>query len=194
MTIEELIKELEQYDKELDIHVYSITNDKDATISHIGRGDDENGTMETFVSICTEDSGAERTEPKAHGNEPIISIKPNAYNPVTEIRPEVVQMICDAFLCGSKFIPYEGNRVSPTRYVFSQNGKAEFIPYNCSDTIRIYDCEMAKAFEVLQDADYNMFSIKDVSGFVEIVCSEKPYYQKKGIFYGRINNYTEHID
>ena len=55
MTIGELISELEQYDKELSIHVYSITNDKDSIISHIGRGDDENGELETFVSICTED-------------------------------------------------------------------------------------------------------------------------------------------
>ena len=56
MTIGELISELEQYDKELEIHVYSITNDNDSIISNIGRGDDENGELETFVSICTEDS------------------------------------------------------------------------------------------------------------------------------------------
>lgn len=194
MTIQELINELEQYDKELEIHVYSITNDKDATISHIGRGDDENGMIETFVSICTEDTGTESEKPKAESIEPLIKIKPNDYKPVTKIRPEVVQMICDAFIGGSKFIPYWGSQTMPTKCVFSRNGKTEFVPCICSDTIRIYDCEMDKAIELLQDAEYYVFSHKENNGFVEIVCSEKPYYQENGIFYDRMYNYTEHID
>lgn len=197
MTIQELISELEQYDKELEIHVYSITNDKDATISHIGRGNDEDGMLETFVSICTEDTGVESEKPKLASNEPLIKIKPNDYKPVTEIRPEVVQMICSAFIGGRKFRPYTHSWKcyhAATKWVSAYLGRGSFEDTPRNDNFQINDCEMDKAIELLQDAGYYIFSHKENNGFVEIVCSEKPYYQDNGIFYDRMYTYTEHID
>ena len=122
MTIGELINELEQYDKELEIHVYSITNDKDSTISHIGRGDDENGELETFVSICTED---ESKNSNAQSKCNPINIKPNTYKPITKPNIEVVQMICEAFINGDTFRPYNSQDCQEelrTKYVEHYNG------------------------------------------------------------------------
>ena len=191
MTIQELISELEQYDKELEIHVYSITNDKDATISHIGRGDDENGDMETFVSICTEDVYKQECSKYS-----TINIKPNPYKPVTEPNIEVVQMICDAFINGDEFRPYTHQYKcyhAATKWVSEGVRNARFIDSK-SNSYRIHDCDMEMAFECLQRAGYNMFAIKEYTGFVEIVCSEKPYYEKNGIYYNKIIKYVEHID
>lgn len=197
MTIGELISELEQYDRELEIHVYSITNDKDAIISHIGRGDDENGELETFVSICTEDS---LNQGCANNNAPsncnLINIKPNTHKTVTEPNIEVVQMICDAFINGDTFRPYSHQYKcyhAATKWVSEGVRNARFIDSKFN-SYRIHDCDMEMAFECLQRAGYNMFAIKECNGFVEIVCSEKPYYQENGIFYGRIYKYVEHID
>ena len=193
MTIEELISELEQYDRELEIHVYSITNDKDSIISHIGRGDDENGELETFVSICTEDN-PKNSNAQSKCN--LINIKPNPYKPVAEPNIEVVQMICDAFINGDKFRPYTHQYKcyhAATKWVSEGVRNARFTDSKFN-SYRIHDCDMKMAFEYLQRAGYNMFAIKEGNGFVEIVCSEKPYYEKNGIFYGRIDKYVEHID
>ena len=51
MTIEELINELECYDGELEIRIWSNNMERSYKISHIGRGDDENGEMDTYISI-----------------------------------------------------------------------------------------------------------------------------------------------
>ena len=190
MTIGELISELEQYDKELEIHVYSITNEKDTIISHIGRGDDD-GELETFVSICTEDVYKQECSKYS-----TINIKPNPYKPVTEPNIEVVQMICDAFINGDEFRPYTHQYKcyhAATKWVSEGVRNARFIDSK-SNSYRIHDCDMEMAFECLQRAGYNMFAIKEYTGFVEIVCSEKPYYEKNGIYYNKIIKYVEHID
>ena len=51
MEISELIKELQDYDGELEIRVWSNDANRSYKISHIGRGDDENGEMDTYISI-----------------------------------------------------------------------------------------------------------------------------------------------
>ena len=51
MEISELIKELQNYDGELEIRVWSNNMNRSYKISHIGRGDDENGEMDTYISI-----------------------------------------------------------------------------------------------------------------------------------------------
>lgn len=206
MTIGELISELEQYDRELSIHVYSITNDKDSIISHIGVGDDENGEMETFVSICTEDS---LNQGCANNNAPskcnLINIKPNTYKPVTEPNIEVVQMICEAFINGDTFRPYNSQDCRDdlrTKYVehytciFDNCIKTQFsTPKRKKESAReIHDCDMEMAFECLNNAGYNLFAIRESNGFLRIVCSEKPYFERNGIYYNKIVKYVEHID
>ena len=51
MTIGELINELEGYGKELEIKVWSLNFNRSYKISHVGRGDDEDGILDTFLSI-----------------------------------------------------------------------------------------------------------------------------------------------
>ena len=193
MTIKELKQELDRFDDNMKVNVFSISNHKDAIITDVIK----DGVNETYVTLMTED-----TEGMSHiKNDDMesyhpIKINPNTYKPVAEPNIEVVQMICDAFINGDKFRPYTHQYKcyhAATKWVSEGVKNARFIDSKFN-SYRIHDCDMKMAFEYLQRAGYNMFAIKEDNGFVEIVCSEKPYYEKKGIFYGRIDKYVEHID
>lgn len=193
MTIKELKQELDRFDDNMKVNVFSISNHKDAVITNVVK----DGVNETYVTLMTEDTeGISHIKNDDMGIYHPIKINPNTYKPVTEPNIKVVQMICDAFINGDKFRPYSHQYKcyhAATKWVSEGVRNARFIDSKF-DSYRIHDCDMEMAFECLQRAGYNMFAIKEDTGFVEIVCSEKPYYEKNGIFYGRIDKYVEHID
>ena len=193
MTIKELKQELDRFDDNMKVNVFSISNHKDSIISNVVK----DGVNETYVTLMTEDTeGISHIKNDDMGIYHPIKINPNTYKPVTEPNIEVVQMICDAFINGDEFRPYTHQYKcyhAATKWVSEGVRNARFIDSK-SNSYRIHDCDMEMAFECLQRAGYNMFAIKEYTGFVEIVCSEKPYYEKNGIYYNKIIKYVEHID
>lgn len=135
----------------------------------------------------------------------LINIKPNTYKPVTEPNIEVVHMICEAFINGDTFRPYNSQDCQEelrTKYVehynsiFDKSIKTQFINSKMKkeSAREIHDCDMEMAFECLNNAGYNLFAIREGDGFLKIVCSEKTYLERNGIFYNKIEKYVEHID
>ena len=193
MTIKELKQELDRFDDNMKVNVFSISNHKDSVISNVVK----DGVNETYVTLMTEDTeGISHIKNDDMGICHPIKINPNIYKPVTEPNIKVVQMICDAFINGDEFRPYTHQYKcyhAATKWVSEGVRNARFIDSK-SNSYQIHDCDMEMAFECLQRAGYNMFAIKECNGFVEIVCSEKPYYEKNGIYYNKIIKYVEHID
>ena len=193
MTIGELKQKLDRFDDDMKVNVYSMHNHMDAKIIDVV----EDGVLEKYVTLMTEDAeGIRQIRYDDLDKYHTIKINPSTYKPVTEPNIKVVQMICDAFINGDKFRPYTHQYKcyhAATKWVSEGVKNARFIDSKFN-SYRIHDCDMEMAFECLQRAGYNMFAIKEYTGFVEIVCSEKPYYEKKGIFYERIDKYVEHID
>lgn len=127
-----------------------------------------------------------------------INIPQNTYSVPTEIRQEVVQAICDAFLNGRRFFPnYHGN-CGRHRYVarndfgggyggtsFEEKPTGSFV----SKIYRIHGCEMQMAFNILIDAGYHIFRLWESGGYE---MSKKPHLE-----YGRgeeVYEFTDFID
>lgn len=125
-----------------------------------------------------------------------INIPKNDYVQPTEVREEVVQAICDAFLNGSVFdTGYLGNSrttvyvVKGARrrsYSFSCN---DFLPYGgpVEDCIRIHGVEVQAAFDALRKSGYYITCYHSTSE-ITYRCSKKPerdgkYHVYDGEFY-----------
>ena len=115
----------------------------------------------------------------------MINIPKNDYKVETEVRENVVQAICEAFLFDgtwSCFHPYENgmyrystiyvvkHKNSQTYYGFKSSVDSEF-----DEGIRIRGSEMKEAFKVLIKHGYYMFRIRDYHTWIGYICSKKPY-------------------
>ena len=129
-----------------------------------------------------------------------VNIPKNDYVQPTEVRPEVVQAICEAFLNGGAwgtFYPFSGSVYRPaTRLVEVKCGKGvSFVSqrWNLSEDeiyYRIYGCEMKAAFEALIKAGYHLFKVYDHGSWVGYVCKRKPYRENGTEVY----EFTDFID
>lgn len=127
-----------------------------------------------------------------------INIPKNTYSVPTEIRQEVVQGICDAFLNGGVFFPNYHGSCGRHRYVvredygsgykgvyFREKHDGVFV---CK-SYRIHGCEMQTAFDVIIKAGYHIFRHCDSGGY-EV--SKKPHLD-----FGRgyeVTEFTDFID
>lgn len=110
-----------------------------------------------------------------------INIPKNTYSVPTEIRQEVVQAICEAFLNDMTFFPNYHGRCGRHRYVAKHDfggGHGGFYFEEKPDGVyvsksyRIHGCEMQTAFKILIDAGYHIFRLCGSGGYK---MSKKPH-------------------
>ena len=123
-----------------------------------------------------------------------INIEPNDYKQPLEVRPEVVQGICDAFLthcCDSTFHPHNdgGCYRQASLYITKYKTQDKYTGFECErevndsysrkrqDAIRIHGSEMKAAFEVLMNAGYHIYRVYDYGTWLGYEVHKKPYYQ-----------------
>lgn len=114
-----------------------------------------------------------------------VNIPKNTYTVPTEIRHDVVQHICEAFLdrnAWSVFHPFhQGPYRQATLYVQIRKGKGlgfsskkDFLG---DQSEKIRGCEMAAAFAALQEAGYHMFQYDEFGSWKGYRVSDKPFEQ-----------------
>ena len=104
-----------------------------------------------------------------------INIPANDYVQPTEVRENVVQAICDAFLethCWSIYHPFrDGRGRNPTCLVVPKNGRsrASFEQEDRDSTktgIKFNGAEMKAAFSVLRKAGYHIFRVYEYGSWL----------------------------
>lgn len=132
----------------------------------------------------------------------MIEIKKNDYVQPTEVREEVVQAICEAFLdrsCWRIFHPAsESCYRRATMYVQVRNGKGIGFSDRCDflgdSGIKVRGCEMSAAFDIIRNAGYHIFKLYYFGSWKGYVVSEKPFYRegnREGI---EVTAFTDFID
>lgn len=113
-----------------------------------------------------------------------VDIPKNDYVQSTEVRPEVVQYICEAFLSNWTFgIFHQNANIVKTQYVrVSKNGKVQGFVSNINVSDNDYYFlfngeEMKAAFKVLREAGYHMFRIYEYGSWKGYICDKKPFIQ-----------------
>ena len=134
-----------------------------------------------------------------------VNIPKNTYEVPTEIRPEVVQYICDAFLrgcCWSILHPYaNGSHRTPTIYVEVRDGKGvgffnqgyvnSTSAYGLKETfIRFNAQEVKAAFKALIGAGYYMYRYYEFGSWWGYKCYNKPFLQDAT----RVTEFEDFID
>lgn len=129
-----------------------------------------------------------------------INIPKNDYVQSTEVRQNVVQAICDAFLeshCNSTFHPYgEGCYRRKTLFVHPKTAKSyasfqnhEWAAKN-EGFIKFNGEEMKAAFKALQEAGYYIFRIYDYGTWMGYTCGKKPFMERGE----RVTEFNDFID
>lgn len=129
-----------------------------------------------------------------------LNIPTNDYQQPKEVRQEVVQAICDAFLarhCSNIFHPGSDGRYRyPTLYVFPGDGRraASFHDAdwarNHEGFIRFNGEEMKAAFAALRKAGYHMFKRYEYGSWMGYICEKKPHVEGCT----EVREFTEFID
>ena len=113
-----------------------------------------------------------------------IDIKKNEWVEPVEVRENVVQDICDAFLnrCAwSCFHPYsQGAYRRATSMVVRHKNHKKAYGFHCDAFINdegvvVRGCEMKAAFNELINAGYHIFRVHEYGSWMGYVVSEKPY-------------------
>lgn len=117
-----------------------------------------------------------------------ITVKRNTYETPTEVRTQIVQAICDAFLANLNKCywthepkydkPYNTIKIwkdynDTTRYTFAIDGPTE----EDTTVIHFNTKEMKEAFKTLIAAGYHFFEVTSPSGVDGYKITEKPYYK-----------------
>lgn len=111
-----------------------------------------------------------------------VNIERNDYEQPTEIRQEVVQGICEAFLgrnCWTTYHPFsESAYRRADRYILKHENGKEY--YGFDDEIHekgltFNGAEMKAAFEVLINAGYYMFVGYDYGTWKGYKCQKQPF-------------------
>lgn len=114
----------------------------------------------------------------------MIQIKKNDYVQPTEVREEVVQGICEAFLCRSGwsiFHPFsDGAYRGRSQYIIRHKRDKEFYgfymrPFDGEEGVKFNGAEMKRAFEELIKAGYYMFRVYQYGTWMGYICHKKPY-------------------
>lgn len=129
----------------------------------------------------------------------VVNIPQNTYEVPTEVRPDVVQYICEAFLCrtcNSVFHPF-GTSVyrRATHFVELRDGKGiGFISPSdypgMKNYIQFHGSEMAAAFKVLRKAGWHIFKYYVYGEWKGYRICEKPFYEGGT----EVTEFTDFID
>jgi len=140
-----------------------------------------------------------KKRPKIALDDSGVTIPKNDYEQPIQIRQEVVQGICEAFLnrmpIRYTFTAVRHKYTEPTLYIGWTNGRKptflnirelDFEMYKNYRTERIRGCEMKIAFKKLIEAGYHMFKCEGIHYF----CSKKPV--ERGC--QKVTEFNEFID
>lgn len=128
-----------------------------------------------------------------------INIPKNDYVQPTEVREEVVQGICEAFLNGgawSTFHPFSNGayRGASNKIIRNKNDKKFYGFHNegfSNDiAIRFNGAEMKAAFVALIKAGYYMFKVYEYGSWMGYECSKKPFMNDGE----RVTEFNDFID
>ena len=116
-----------------------------------------------------------------------VNIPKNDYVQPTEVRQEVVQYICDAFLSTCVWRIFHPERQSAYRgktlFVMvskrrgTANGNGGNAAHDRDEKIRKNGEEMKAAFKALRNAGYHMFRIYEYGSWKGYICDKKPFIQ-----------------
>lgn len=132
-----------------------------------------------------------------------INIPRNEYVQPTEVRQEVVQGICDAFLeqrAFSCFHPFsDGAYRGKTLYISKHKGCKKYYgftkdKFSGDDVVRFNGAEMRAAFRALQDAGYFMYRIRKYGSWVGYIVYPKPKYNGIYNYAEKVTDFTDFID
>lgn len=134
----------------------------------------------------------------------MVQIKKNDYSQPTEIREDVVQGICDAFLagnCRSKYHPFKGSNNGSRKadtYIIRPNGREKYTCFHHEiwrdeEGIKFNGAEMKRAFEELIKAGYYMFRCYHYGEWLCYVCHDKPFFDGHPCA-TRVTEFNEQID
>ena len=116
-----------------------------------------------------------------------VNIPQNDYVQPTEVRQDVVQKICNAFLKGRWYHPYYGGC---GRHAHSCIGDTDFSDSR-EDGERFNGAEMETAFKLLQKAGYHMYKTYVYNGsWLAYCCSIYPQLKD----WSKVTAFTEFID
>lgn len=115
----------------------------------------------------------------------MIEVKKNTYEVPTEVREEVVQAICDAFLEKCVWSVFHPTSVSLYRratllVIGHKNGKWYGFndePFPNELSYRVRGAEMKTAFAELRKAGYHIFKVYEYRNWPGYKVSEKPYME-----------------
>lgn len=131
-----------------------------------------------------------------------VNIPKNDYVQPTEVRQEVVQGICEAFLgdCAwSMFHPFTNGRYAfkkPTLNILKHKGEKAFYgfyykkPFADDEMVTFNGAEMKVAFRALRDAGYHIFWTCGYEDWMGYKCSKKPFMEKGT----EVFDFTDFID
>jgi hypothetical protein len=119
----------------------------------------------------------------------MISIPKNDYATPTEVREDVVQLICDAFLCNNAFSFFVPSGMHKTNYVCSKAFVSDPSIFKEKSPVKFRGCEMEAAFAEIVKAGYHIFRVSHAGGSYKV--TKKPFYPYGG---KEVFEFTEKID
>lgn len=134
-----------------------------------------------------------------------LNIPRNDYKQPTEVRQNVVQAICDTFLCGNCYSVFHPATISAgkkrTIYVEVNKygkgcgffGRLDDLEYSrmCGhECYRINGVEMQAAFAALRECGYHIFRIYKYRSWMGYICDKKPYRNDGE----EVTDFTDFID
>lgn len=110
-----------------------------------------------------------------------VNIPKNDYVQPTEVRQEVVQALCEAFLtttCWKVFHPFCGsnNGCRPANMYISLQSPSFSNRHYTKGCVRIRGCEVNAAFKALRKAGYHMYQVYEYGSWKGYICDEKPFH------------------
>ena len=127
-----------------------------------------------------------------------INIPANDYVQPKEVRENVVQGICEAFLrdCAwSTFHPFTEGYKAATNKIIKHRYEKTFYgfhdePFTDEEVVRFNGEEMKAAFRVLRNAGYHLFRVYEFGTWMGYRCSKKPFMVKGT----EVTEFTDFID
>ena len=125
-----------------------------------------------------------------------VKIPKNTYEVPTEVRPDAVQAICEAFL-NNYNNSFKTNDDGLSSIVYKDNRGQWLFSWGMPDRQKIIEsrehyiprgCEVKAAFKALENAGYFLFL--RIYGTKEYYCFRKPYFHG----YKRVSEFNDFID
>ena len=112
-----------------------------------------------------------------------VNIPENDYVQPTEVRQEVVQALCEAFLttsCWKVFHPFSGsnNGCRPANRCISLQSPSFSNCYDTKGCLRIRGCEVDASFKALIKAGYHMYKVYEYGSWMGYICDKRPFHKE----------------